>query len=286
MILQGSSPGLKLALGENVVQKPGQYPNTRMGAEQIIRDAFQAARDYMLEWEKWEAGSMSIPPRKDLQMETLVEVLKGKRIIHAHAYRQDEMLMLMRLAEDLGFRIASFEHTLEGYKVADKLREHGAAAVVWTDWSSFKVEAADGILRNAKTLLERGVLTSLHSDDTQLATRMNWEAGKMLATGIDEIDAMNLITINPAKIIGADHLIGSLEPGKHADFVVWSGYPMSGFTHAEQTWIEGRKYFDRMEDIERRIKVHAERAMLIQKAARYQSNTKQNNSANAETNNW
>ncbi len=266
MILQGAKPGLKLALGENVVRNTNQYPNTRMGAEQIIRDAFQAAKDYKLEWEKWEKSKAGIPPRKDLQLDAMVEVLDGERIIHAHAYRQDEMQMLMRLAEDMGFRIASFEHTVEGYKIADILRDHGSAAIIWTDWSSFKVESADGILYNARTLLEEGVLTSLHSDDTQLSTRMNWEAGKMLATGIDEIVAMDLITINPARILGADKLVGSLEPGKNADFVIWNGHPLSGFTHAEQTWVDGRKYFDRQDDLRMRKQVREERAILIQKA--------------------
>jgi imidazolonepropionase-like amidohydrolase len=267
MILIGAKPGLKLALGENVVRNQGEYPNTRMGAEQIILDAFGAADDYMKKWQEWESGMLRIPPRKDLQLEALAEVLKGERIIHAHAYRQDEMLMLIRLAEKIGVQVASFEHTVEGYKIADILRDHGAAAIVWTDWSSFKVEAADGILFNARTLLEQGVLTSLHSDDTQLATRMNWEAGKMLATGIDEITAMDLITINPARIIGADEKVGSLEPGKDADFVIWNGHPLSGFTHAEQTWLDGRKYFDRQEDIQRREAVRKERTFLIQKAA-------------------
>ena len=266
MILQGARPGLKLALGENVVRNSNQYPNTRMGAEQIIRDAFQAAKDYMEEWNNRESSKTGIPPRKDLQLEAMAEVLRGERIIHAHAYRQDEMQMLMRLAEDMGFQIASFEHTVEGYKIADILRDHGAAAIIWTDWSSFKVESADGILYNARILLEQGVLTSLHSDNTQLSTRMNWEAGKMVATGVDEIAAMDLITINPARIIGADKLVGSLEPGKHADFVIWSGHPLSGFTHAEQTWIDGRKYFDRKEDLRRRKEVIEERAALIQKA--------------------
>jgi imidazolonepropionase-like amidohydrolase len=269
MILRGAMPGLKLALGENVIRNQGQYPNTRMGAEQIIRDAFQAAKDYKEEWGRWEEGENRIPPRKDLQMDALVEVLNGERIIHAHAYRQDEMQMLMRLAEDMGFHIASFEHAVEGYKIADKLRDHGAGAIIWTDWSSFKVEAADGILYNARTLLEMGVMTSLHSDDTQLSTRMNWEAGKLLATGIDEIDAMNMITINPARLIGADKMVGSLEPGKHADFVIWSGHPLSGFTHAEQTWVDGRKYFDRQEDMGRRERVKQERAALIRKAASF-----------------
>jgi imidazolonepropionase-like amidohydrolase len=265
-LLQGAKPGLKLALGENVVRNSSEYPNTRMGAEQIIKDAFQSAKDYMSQWERWEKSKRGIPPRKDLQMEALAEVLRGERIVHAHAYRQDEMQMLIRLAEETGFRIASFEHTVEGYKIADILRDHGAAAIVWTDWSSFKVEAADGILYNARLLLDNGVLTSLHSDDTQLSTRMNWEAGKLLATGIDEISAMDMITINPARILGADKLVGSLEPGKHADFVIWSGHPLSGFTHAQQTWVEGRKYFDRLEDMEKRVQVLQERTLLIQKA--------------------
>ena len=266
MLLEEAMPGLKLALGENVVRNPGQYPNTRMGAEQIIKDAFQAAKDYMEIRRKWEDGGAGLPPRKDLQMEALAEVLRGERIIHAHAYRQDEMQMLMRLAEEMGFHIASFEHAVEGYKIADILKDHGAGAIIWTDWSSFKVEAADATLYNARTLTDMGVLTSLHSDDTQLSTRMNWEAGKMLATGIDEITAMDLITINPARLIGADSAVGSLEPGKHADFVIWSGHPLSGFSHAEQTWVDGRKYFDRQEDILRREQVRKERAALIQKA--------------------
>jgi imidazolonepropionase-like amidohydrolase len=265
-LLQGAKPGLKLALGENVVRNASEYPNTRMGAEQIIKDAFQSAKDYISKWERWEKSKTGIPPRKDLQMEALAEVLRGERIVHAHAYRQDEMQMLIRLAEETGFKIASFEHTVEGYKIADILRDHGAAAIVWTDWSSFKVEAADGILYNARLLHDNGVLTSLHSDDTQLSTRMNWEAGKLLATGIDEISAMDMITINPARILGADNLVGSLEPGKHADFVIWSGHPLSGFTHAQQTWIEGRKYFDRLEDMEKRVQVIQERTFLIQKA--------------------
>jgi len=267
MLLEGAKPGLKLALGENVVRNTGQYPNTRMGAEQIIRDAFHSAKDYMEEWNRWEKSKTGIPPRKDLQMEALAEILRGERIVHAHAYRQDEMQMLMRLAEETGFRIASFEHTLEGYKIADILRDHGAAAIVWTDWSSFKVESADGILYNAAMLLDQGVLTALHSDNVQLATRMNWEAGKILATGIDEVTAMDLITINPARILGADSYIGSLEPGKDADFVIWSGHPLSGFTHAEQTWVDGRKYFDRQADLESRQKVIKERAALIRRAA-------------------
>ncbi len=246
MIFQEAKPGLKIALGENVKGLQKRYPDTRMGTEQIIRDAFQAALDYQTERD--EKQRYGLPHRKDLQLEALLEVLEGKRIVHAHAYRHDEMIMLIRIAEDFGFKITSFEHTVEGYKIAGVLREHGAAAIVWTDWSSFKMEAYDAIIYNARLLSEQGVLTSLHSDNTRLATRMHWEAGKIAGTGVNEIEAMNMVTLNPAKILGVDHVVGSLEKGKHADFVIWNEHPLNGFAYAEQTWVDGRKYFDRKQD--------------------------------------
>ena len=263
--VKDAMPGLKFALGENVKRTPGRYPNTRMGTAQIIEDSFLAA----LQYEKDKTASQgrrrrdAKPFRKDLQLEPILEVLQGKRLAHVHAYRQDEMLMIMRLAEKYGFTVASFEHTVEGYKIADELRDHGAAAIIWTDWSSFKVEAYDGIHQNARLLLDAGVLTSLHSDNTQLATRMNWEAGKVLRSGISEEDAMNLLTLNPAKIIRLDHRIGSLEPGKDGDFVIWNGHPLSSLTTADQTWIEGRKYFDKEDDQELQQQVKKERALII-----------------------
>lgn len=272
LVMSEAKGGLKFALGENVKRMPDRYPNTRMGAEQIIKDAFVAARQYEWEWQQWEQDPVGMPPRRDLQLEPILEVLNGERLSHIHAYRQDEMLMMMRLAEQYDFVITSFEHTLEGYKVADELRNHGAAAVVWTDWSSFKVEAADGILYNARLLTDAGVLTSLHSDNTQLATRMNWEAAKTLKTGLSEEEAMNLITLNPAKILQIDHLTGSLEAGKHADFVIWNGHPMSSFTTAEQTWIEGRKYFDREADKSLQEEMKRERAMIIERIIETQNN--------------
>lgn len=265
MIIEDAKPGLKFALGENVKRSPNRYPNTRLGTEQIIRDAFLAALEYDRQWKNYNPRSGNIPPRRDLQLESILEVLQGKRAAHVHVYRADEMLMMMRLAEEFGFRVASFEHALEGYKVADELREHGAVPIVWTDWSSFKVEAADGIHHNAALLNRAGVTTTLHSDNTQLSTRMNWEAGKTLAQGVSEEDALNFITLNPAKVLGIDHRVGSLEPGKDADFVIWSGHPLSGFTHAEQTWIDGRKYFDREADKLLRDQVQRERAILIQR---------------------
>ena len=271
LLMEGAKPGLKFALGENVKRMEERYPNTRMGTEQIIRDAFEAALQYEKDKETARGtdrrGRDARPFRKDIQLEPILEVLKGERLAHVHAYRQDEMIMMMRLAEEFGFTVASFEHTVEGYKIADELREHGAAAIVWTDWSSFKVEAYDAIHQNAKLLLDAGVLTSLHSDNTQLATRMHWEAGKVLRSGVEEIEALNLITLYPAKIMKIDHLTGTLEPGKHADFVIWNGHPLSAFTIADETWVDGRKYFDRQKDRELQEEIIKERVTLIKKAA-------------------
>lgn len=171
--------------------------------------------------------------------------------------------MLMRLAEEFGFKIKAFHHGVEAYKVAPELLKHGAGAVVWSDWSSFKIEAYDATTYNARILTAAGVLTSLHSDDSQVATRMNWEAAKTLRTGMTEEQALALVTINTAKILGIDSMVGSLEAGKDGDFVVWSGNPLSTASHAEQTWIDGRRYFDISEDMAMRDKVAQERSLLI-----------------------
>ena len=263
LLIKDAAPGLKMALGENVKRLDTRYPTSRQGTEQIIKDAFQAAKEYERKWETWEEDGEGLPPRKDLQLEAILEVINEERKAHVHAYRQDEMLMMMRLAEDFGFTIGSFEHTLEGYKIADELRKHGAGAVIWSDWSSFKVEAYDGILYNARLLNEAGALTSLHSDNTQLSTRMNWEAAKTMKTGVDEVDALNFITLHPAKIMGIDHRTGSLEEGKDADFVIWNGHPMSTRSTPDQTWVDGKKYFDREDDKQMREEVMKERTLII-----------------------
>jgi imidazolonepropionase-like amidohydrolase len=170
----------------------------------------------------------------------------------------------MRIAEEFGTRIASFHHGVEAYKLAPEIASHGAAAVVWSDWSSFKIEAYDGITYNARVLRDAGVLTSLHSDDSQIATRMNWEAAKMLRTGYTEEEALALVTSNTARVLGIADRVGSLEAGKDADFVIWSGNPLSTETRAEQTWIDGRRYFDLEEDRQLREQVERERSQLIQ----------------------
>lgn len=265
--LDGAPRTVKFALGENVKRRTGRYPDTRMGTEQIIRDHFKAARDYQQAWREWErSDKRGIPPRRDLRMEALVDILEGRILIMSHSYRQDEILMLMRLVEEFDFKIKAFHHTVEAYKVAPEIARHGAGAVVWSDWGGFKIESYDNTTYNARVLHEAGVLTSLHSDDSQIASRMNWEAAKMLRTGLGEEDALALVTINTAKILGIDDRVGSLEPGKDADFVIWSGHPLSTYTKAEQTWIDGRRYFDVEEDRRLREETERERARLIQLA--------------------
>lgn len=255
---------VKFALGENVIRRVGRYPDTRMGVEQIIRDNFQAALDYQQRWADWQANPQGIPPRRNLQLEALAEIVRGDILIQTHCYRQDEVLMLIRLAEEFNAKIDVFHHTVEGYRVAPELKAHGAAAVVWSDWSSFKIESANATTFNARLLMQAGVVTSLHSDDSQIATRMNWEAAKMLRTGMTDEQALSLVTINTAKVIGVDHRIGSLEPGKDADFVIWSDHPLSNKTKAEQTWIDGARYFDLTEDRRLRAEIAEERNQLIQ----------------------
>lgn len=273
LLLQGAPPGIKFALGENVKQSnflPGgrpstRYPQTRMGVEQIIRDEFKAALDYERAWKEWEKDRTKIPPRKDLQAEAVLEILKGKRLVHAHSYRQDEILMLARVAEEFGFKIATFQHVLEGYKVAEAIARHGAGASTFSDWWAYKIEAWDAIPGNGPLMHAQGVVVSYNSDNSQLATRLNWEAAKAVKFGLSEEEALKFVTINPARQLRVDDRIGSLEVGKDADFVIWSGNPLNTFSRCEQTWIDGRKYFDREEDRRLQEQIQKERAVLVQK---------------------
>ena len=263
--IDGAPRTVKFALGENPKRVgTDRYPETRMGTEQIIADRFSMARDYEARWKAWEDNPQGIPPRRDLRLDAIVDILNEDILVQSHSYRQDEILMLMRLAEEYDFTIKAFHHGVEAYKVAPELAEHGAGAVVWSDWGGFKIEAYDNTNYNARLLHEAGVITSLHSDNSQIAARMNWEAAKMVRVGVDPEVAMSMITSATAELLGIDDKVGSLEPGKDADFVIWNGDPLSTFTKAEQTWIDGRKYFDLEEDAALRKAIEEERAKLIE----------------------
>jgi len=275
----GAMPGIKFALGENVKQSnwgerfTTRYPQTRMGVEQIFRDEFQAAKDYDRAWKEFtdkkkiKGNEFLIPPRRDLELETIVEILQDKRQIHCHSYRQDEILATMRVAEELGFHIDVFQHILEGYKVAEVMAKHKAAGSSFTDWWAYKFEVYDAIPYNGALMHNQGVVVSFNSDSDELARRLNTEAGKAVKYGnVPEEEAWKFVTLNPAKQMRIETHVGSLEPGKDADFVIWSGPPMSTLTRCEQTWIDGRKYFDIQEDLKLREEVAKQRATLVQKA--------------------
>ncbi len=275
LIFKRAPQGIKFALGENVKRSnwndpTNRYPKTRMGVEQIIRDAFQAAVEYKKTWNVYHKNSQrqktKIPPRHDLELEALVEILEGKRLIHCHSYRQDEILMLTRIAEDFGFTIGTFQHVLEGYKVAERLLEHGAGASTFSDWWAYKYEVIDAIPFNGALMTEVGVNVSFNSDSDELARRMNLEAAKAVKYGgLSEEEALHLVTINPAKQLKINDWVGSLEPGKDADFVIWSGHPLSTFSKCEQTWIEGIQYFSLEQDKYYRQRDEKLRNDLIQK---------------------
>jgi imidazolonepropionase-like amidohydrolase len=276
--LAGAKPVIKFALGENVKQSNWgnrftvRYPQTRMGVEAIIRDAFQAARQYEKDWTAFNSLSSreqerTVPPRRDLQLEALVEILNGERIIHCHAYVQSEILMFMRLAEKFGFRVGTFIHVLEGYKVADELAAHGAGASSFSDWWAYKFEVYDAIPQSPCLMHDRGVLTTVNSDSPELGRRLNQEAAKaVMHCGMDREDALELVTINAARQAAVDDRIGSLAPGKDADFVIWNGDPLSMYTVPEQTWIDGRNFFSIEQDRQRREDLRREKQALIQKA--------------------
>jgi imidazolonepropionase-like amidohydrolase len=273
----GAPQGIKFALGENPKQSNfggagedarRRYPQTRQGVEQVIRETFLAARDYQRRWDEYRKNPRAdkVPPRRDLQLDAVVEIMNGKRLVHSHSYRADEILMLMRLAEEFGFRIATFQHVLEGYKVADEIAAHGAGGSTFSDWWAYKDEALDAIPYNGAIMWQRGVVTTFNSDSNELARRLNLEAAKAVRYGnVPETEALKFVTLNSAKQFHVDDRIGSLEPGKDADFVIWSGSPLSTYSVAEQTWIDGRKYFDRAEDLKHRDEIARERAELVAK---------------------
>ncbi|MCS6874915.1 MAG: amidohydrolase family protein [Pyrinomonadaceae bacterium] len=270
-IIPDAPPGIKFALGENPKRSnfqplPGQtprYPRTRMGVMEVIRDAFLRARDYKREWDDYRAGKTRVPPRVDLELEPLVEVLEGKRLVHAHGYRSDEHLNLMLLAEEFGFRVGTLQHALEAYKIAPEIAKHGAGVSIFVDNWSFKIEAYDSIPYNAAILWKNGVLVSINSDSDERMRRLNIEAAKVMKYGgVPEEEALKMITLNPAKQLGIDKRTGSIEVGKDADIVIWSGHPFSPYSRVETTMIEGEIYFDRQQDIAKRAELEKERQEL------------------------
>ena len=271
MLMRGAPGGIKFALGENVKQSnwgemfTSRYPQTRMGVEQIMLDTFTAAKAYGEQLDRWNKSKRGAPPRRDLRLEAVLEVLRGERLVNIHSYRADEILMFLRLAERFGFKVAAFQHVLEGYKVAPELAAAGAGASSFSDWWAFKWESYDAIPYNPALMTRAGVLTSINSDSDELARRLNSDAAKGVKYGgLSEIEAFALVTINPARQLGIGDRVGSLEPGKDADFVIWTENPLSTFARVEQTWIDGAKYFDRGDDLVRRTQVAAERERLVQ----------------------
>lgn len=274
LVMEGARKTIKFALGENPKRSnwnppPGvdrRYPGTRMGVEDVIRERFAAAVDYVEARENWDSDRGPYP-RVDLQLEALAEILADERDIHCHSYRQDEILALMRLMEEFGARVAVFQHVLEGYKVADEMVAHGAAGSTFADWWAYKFEVYDAIPHGTTIMDDRGVLTTVNSDSPDLARRMNTEAAKSVRYGgTSEERALNMVTINAAAQLGVEDRVGSLEPGKDADFVVWSHHPLSTRAVAEETWVDGRQYWSREKDLARREATAAERAALIARA--------------------
>ncbi len=256
---------IKFALGENPKSAnftppdgaPKQYPATRMGVEEVIRRSFIDARDYMAHWDEYEAkqkkGEPAIAPRRDLLMETMADILRGRIDVHSHCYRSDEILMLLNVAREQGFKIKTFQHVLEGYKVAKEIAAAGTGAGTFIDWWGYKAEAYDAIPYNVALMSRAGVLTSVNSDSDELARRLNQDAAKaMKYGGLTEDEALRLCTINPAKELGIDARVGSIEVGKDADLVIWTGNPLSTYSRVETTLIEGDVYFDRTRDLQQR----------------------------------
>jgi len=283
---QGSDGFIKFALGENVKRSSSsqgntRFPDTRMGVEQVLTDAFTRAKDYekaiaaasvsnepVLKGKK--ATTAAVDPyltvRRDLELEALVEILNKKRFITCHSYVQSEINAAMKVGESLGFKFNTFTHILEGYKVADKMKEHGAAASTFSDWWNYKMEVVDAIPYNAAIMSKVGMNVAINSDDAEMARRLNQEAAKSIKWGgMSEEDALKMVTLNPAKMLHVDNKVGSIKAGKDADLVLWSDNPLSIYAKAEKTIVDGIVYFDREKDAAIRKMQTAERSRLIQK---------------------
>ncbi len=279
LVFQGAMPGIKFALGENPKRSnnpaiPGQvrrYPESRLGVEDVIRQSFTEAVAYKKEWDDYNSARSAgktnlIPPRRDLRLDPLVEVLEGKRYVHSHCYRADEIVMLIRVAEEFGFKVRTFQHVLEGYKVAKEIAAHGAGASTFSDWWSYKQEAWDAIPYNAAIMTQKGVVVSINSDDAEEAQHLNQEAAKtMKYGGMTREQAIDMVTINPARQLGIEKRVGSIEVGKDADFAIYNHDPLSVYAVVQKSIIDGKVYFDRDKDIAMRPELAKEKQALMDK---------------------
>ena len=290
MKFEGALPGIKFALGENpkragnpvgggrgagATTTQARYPATRMGVEDVIREAFSEAKAYKAEWDAYDAkvarGEHPIPPRTDLKLQALKEVLEGKRLVHAHSYRADEILMLIRVADEFGFKIRTFQHVLEGYKVGKEIAAHGAGGSTFSDWWDYKVEAADAIPYNSALMTKEGVIVSVNSDDAELMRHLNTEAAKaMKYGGLNETEALAMVTLNPAKQLGIEKRVGSIDVGKDADLVIYDKYPLSDYAKVQKVLIDGTVYFDRDKEMSALSEKAAEKQKLVDKLKQQQ----------------
>ena len=272
----GSDPFIKFALGENVkrsgsTQGNTRFPDTRMGVDQVMMDAFQRASDYQASWKAADEnnkkkGTAPIAVRRDLELDALVEIMNRKRFITCHSYVQSEINAMMKVGDKFGFTVNTFTHILEGYKVADKMKAHGANVSTFSDWWNYKMEVVDAIPYNAYIMQKVGLNVAINSDDPEMARRLNQEAAKSVKYGgMSEEDAWKMVTINPAKMMHVDNKTGSIKVGKDADLVVWSDNPLSIYAKAEKTIVDGIIYFDREKDAAMRKLNQSEKARLIQK---------------------
>ena len=258
MKFPGAKYGLKMACGENPKRVyANRGPSTRMGNVAGYRQAWIAAERYRRQWDKWNETRQGDAPQRDLGLETLAEVLRGNILVHNHCYRADEMAQMIDIAKEFGYKIRSFHHGVEAYKIADLLAREGISASVWADWGAFKLEAADAVRANLALLDRAGVRAIVHSDDASGEQRLNQEAAKSMAEGnrigvpVTAEQAIKWLTINPAWALGLDDRIGSLEAGKNADVVLWSGDPFSVYSRPEKVWIDGALMFDRLDVAQR-----------------------------------
>src|SRR5215467_8243748 len=253
LLFPGAPQSIKFASGENpkrVYGQRNQLPSTRMGNFEVMRQAFIEAREYMHEWDDYNAkikkgDKDAKTPKKDLRLEALADVLRGKLLVQIHCYRADEFLTEMAIAKEFGYKVRAFHHALEAYKVADKIAANGVAIATWPDWWGFKNEAWDAIPWNAAISAHNGVRVALKSDSEDVTRRLNQEAGKIMHYGVSEEDALKMITLNPAWIIGVEDRVGSLEVGKDADISIWNAYPLSSGALVDKVVIDGDVFFDR-----------------------------------------